>query len=109
MYELLADLLGNTGALGVWLLGPGVVVDNQHHAEVIAGAVKQPSVKPPVMVWIEGETHIDFGERQVFAQRIGAATLVVVFDDGASLGLIRLRVRHARDAIERALAERRHD
>lgn len=41
------------------------------------------------------------------AQPIGKATLVFVFNDRSSLGLIRLRVRNAKEAIERALAARR--
>lgn len=56
---------------------------------------------------VEGETYFDFVEWQLFAQLIGKATLVFVFNDRSSLGLIRLRVRNAKEALECALAARR--
>lgn len=107
MDEIFTDLLGTTGALGVWLLGTSVVADNEHKNEILAGAVKDPSIKPPMKALVESEMYFDFVEMQIFAAPIGRATLVFVFDDRSSLGLIRLRVRHAKDAIERALAARR--
>lgn len=105
--EIVAELLANTGALGVWLLGAMLVADNQHQNEVLAGAVQDPSIKRPMKLMVEGETYFDFVEWQLFAQPIGKATLVFVFNDRSSLGLIRLRVRNAKEAIERALAGRR--
>lgn len=105
--EIVSELLTSTAALGVWLLGGKVVVNNQPRNEVLAGAVKDSSVKPPLNLFIQGETHADFADWQLFADRIGAASLVVVFDDRSSLGLIRLRVRQAKQAIEQALADRR--
>jgi hypothetical protein len=105
--EIVAELLANTGALGVWLLGAMVVANNQHQNEVLAGAVKDPSIKPPMKILVGSETYFDFVERQIFAEPIGQATLVFVFDDRSSLGLIRLRVRNAKDAIARGLAARR--
>ncbi len=103
MDEIIGELLANTGALGVWLLGPMIVSNNQHQNEVLAGAVKDPSIKPPMKVLLEGETYLDLVERQIFATRVGSAVLVFVFDDRSSLGLIRLRVRNAQEALERAL------
>lgn len=105
--EIVAELLANTGALGVWLLSAMLVADNQHQNEVLAGAVQDPSIKRPTKLMVEGETYLDFVEWQLFAQPIGNATLVFVFNDRSSLGLIRLRVRNAKEAIERALATRR--
>src|SRR3954471_19692419 len=98
--EIIAELLTNSAALGVWLLGRMVVVNNQHQNEVLAGAVKEASIKPPMKLLIESETYFDFLDRQIFADRIGEASLVFVFDDRSSLGLIRLRVRQTREAIE---------
>lgn len=102
--EIVAELLASTNALGVWLLGAMVVENNQQHNKVLARAVRDPSVKPPLKVFIEGETYFDFGQTQMVAEPIGRATLVLVFDDQSSLGLVRLRLRHARDAIKLALA-----
>ncbi len=95
MDELVAELLGNTGALGVWLLGTMVIAHNQHQNEVLAGAVKDPSIKPPMKVLVESETYFDFVERQIFAEPIGRATLVFVFDDTASC---RPRTKRCTDA-----------
>lgn len=107
--ELVAELLTNTGALGVWLLGSTVVQDNQPRNQVLAAAVKGDSaVKPPAKIVVEAETYFDFIDWQLYAERIGGATLVFIFDDRSSLGLIRLRVRHAKDAIKRALDTRVH-
>jgi hypothetical protein len=94
--ELVADLLGSTNALGVWLM---------ERDAVLAGAVRDSSITPP-RVRVDGETWIEIGGTQVFAELIGRATLVFLFDDTSSCGLIRLRVRHAKDAIQRALASR---
>lgn len=104
--EIIAELLRDTNALGVWLLGAMVVENNQHRNEVIGGASKDATFKPPMKVLIESETYFDFVQTQVFAEPIGGATLVFLFDDRSSLGLIRLRVRHAKDAIKLALAAR---
>lgn len=104
--ELVAELLTNTGALGVWLLGRMEVANNQLQNQVIASAVKDSSISPPLKVMIEGETYFDFVDRQIFADRVVGTTLVFVFDDRSSLALIKLRVRHAREAIEHALATR---
>ena len=86
MDQIVAGLLGNTGALGVWLLGRTVIAHNQHQNEVLAGAVKDPSIKPPVNILVESETYFDFAERQIFAEPIGRATVVFVFDDRSSRG-----------------------
>jgi hypothetical protein len=104
--EIIAELLASTGALGVWLLGRMVVVDNQHQNEVLAGAVKDSSIKPPMKLMIESETYFDFIDRQIFAKRIGEATLLFIFDDKSSLGLIRLRLRQAEEMMRQALAAR---
>jgi len=104
MHEALTKLLLDANALGVWVFGPMVILDNQYQNEVLGSAVKDPSIKPPTKLMIQSETYLDFGDWQVFAWPIGTATLVVVFDDQSSLGLIRLRARIARPAIERALA-----
>jgi len=98
--EIVAELLRDTNALGVWLLGAIVIADNQQHNEVIAFAVADPSIKPPMKVLIESETYFDFVRTQLFAEPIGRAALVFVFDDRSSLGLVRLRIHHARDAIK---------
>jgi hypothetical protein len=105
--EIIAELLTNTAALGVWLFGRMVVANNQHQSEMLAGAVKDSSIKPPMKLVVESETYFDFVDRQIFADRIGEATLLFIFDDRSSLGLIRLRVRQAKEAIEQALAARR--
>lgn len=104
MDEALTKLLLDANALGVWVFGPMVVSDNQYQNEVLASAVKDPSTKPPVKLMIQSETYLDFVDWQIFAWPIGTATLVVLFDEQSSLGLIRLRARNARAAIERALA-----
>ena len=104
--EIVADLLASTNALGVWLLGRMVVVDNQHQNEVLAGAVGDSSVKPPLKLMIESEAYFDFVDRQIFATRIGGATLLFIFNDRSSWGLIRLRVRQAEETIRQALAAR---
>jgi hypothetical protein len=91
--QILEDLLASTNAMGVWLL---------ERDDVIAGAAKDLSAAPP-RVRVEGETWIEIAGTQVFAQPIGRATLVFVFDDKSSVGLIRLRVRHAKAAIQREL------
>ena len=106
MDEIVADLLSNTDALGVWLLGDPVVQDNQPRNQVLAAAVKDASIKPPAKVVVDAETYLDFVDWQLFAEPIGKATLVFIFDDRSSLGLIRLRVRQAKDAIRRALGTR---
>lgn len=102
--EIIAELLHNTAARGVFLLGGIAITDNQQRNVVLARAVSEPSIKPPARIMIESETYLDIDERQIFADRIGSATLVIVFDGRSSHGLVRLRVRHARDAIARALA-----
>ncbi len=101
MDEIIAALLADTYALGVWLLGSSA--NKMHHGEVLAGTVKDPSIKPPRMVFVESETYLDFEDPRIFAQPIGPVTLLFVFDDESSLGLIRLRVRNAREALEREL------
>lgn len=104
MDEALTKLLLDANALGVWVFGPMVVSDNQYKNDVLGRAVRDPSTRPPVKLMIQSETYLDFGDWQVFAWPVGTATLVVVFDEQSSLGLIRLRARNARPAIERALA-----
>jgi hypothetical protein len=104
--EIVAELLDSTKALGVWLLGGRIVEDNQGRDDLLAGAVSDPSAMPPTTVRIEGETWLEFVDRQIFAERVGRATLVIVFDGHTSVGLIRLRIRQAKDAIESALATR---
>ncbi len=101
MDEIIGALLTDTYALGVWLLGSNA--NKMHHGDVLAAAVTDPSLKPPRTVFVESETYFDFEDRRIFAQPIGPATLVFVFDDRSSLGLIRLRVRTAREALEREL------
>lgn len=84
-----------------------VVVDcaiNQHQNEQLAGAVRDSSVKPPLKLMIEREAYFDFVDRQIFATRIGGATLLFIFDDKSSLGIIKLRVRQAEETIRQALA-----
>lgn len=103
MDEIVAELLANTNARGVWLFGRMVIVDNQYQNEILAAAVKDSSTKPPLKLVVHGETSLDFVDWQLFAEPIGRATLVFIFDDTSSLGLIRLRVRDAKDAIQRAL------
>jgi predicted regulator of Ras-like GTPase activity (Roadblock/LC7/MglB family) len=138
--EIIAKLLLDTNALGVWLLGPMpianhqyqndvpaaavkdssikpalkvvvesetyLVASNQDQSDVLAAAVKSSSIKPPLKVVVESEAYLDFVDRRIFALPIGPAVLVVVFDEQSSLGLIRLRVRRAREAIVAALAAR---
>lgn len=84
-----------------------VITDNLQHNVVLAGAATDPSIKAPVRIMIESERYLAIDERQIFAERIGSATLVIVFDDRSSHGLVRLRARHARDAIARAIATSR--
>lgn len=108
MDELVAQLLESTAARGVWLLGGMVVRDNEHRNVVLAGATTDPSLEPPTRIMIEGEIYLAIDGRQIFAELIGGATLVIVFDDRSSHGLIRLRVRHAREAIARAIATPRN-
>ncbi|MGE5186244.1 MAG: hypothetical protein ACM31C_29520 [Acidobacteriota bacterium] len=104
MDDIVAELLATTGALGVWVLGAMVVANNEQHNEVLAAAAKDPSIRPPMKVLLESEAYFDFVDRQIFAAPLSSAILVIAFDDRSSLGLIRLRVRHAKEAIERALA-----
>ena len=95
--QIVEDLLGSTNALGVWLMKGD---------KVLAGAVKDPSITPP-RVHADSEIWIELAETQVFAEPLGGAMLVLVFDDKSSFGLIRLRVRHAKDAIKSELASPR--
>ena len=104
MDEIVEQLLRETAALGVWLLGEMTVTNNRQHNVVLAGAVREPSIKPPDRIMLESETYLEIDGRQLHAVRIGRATLVILFDDRSSFGLIRLRVRHAKDAIVRAVA-----
>jgi hypothetical protein len=109
---IVAGLLADTAALGVWLLsGPKLDEPSEH---VLARAVREPSIQPPRITDIENEPLI-FGvaDHGAYAERIGAAVLVIAFDDRTSLGLIRLRARKAREAIATAvtlgIASRRHN
>lgn len=104
MDQIVAELLAGTGALGVWLLGPMVVVGNEPQNVVLASAVTDPSLLPPATILVEDWTCVHHGDHQLFAEAIGGVLLVVMFDERSSLGLIRLRVRRARDAISRVLA-----
>lgn len=108
--EILDELLVSTGALAVWLLGTATIVDNQLQNPVLAGAVQDPSITPPAKVFVANDFVANdfFGEpsddRSLFAQPIGRAIVVVIFDDRSSLGLVRLRIRRSTGAIEAALA-----
>jgi hypothetical protein len=104
--EIIGGLLASTAARGVWFLGGTVIRDNRPQNEVIASAAHDDSVTAPVIAKVETEMYFDFREWKLFAYRIGAATLVFVFDDGSSLGLIRLRVRQESEAIKTALSLR---
>jgi len=104
--EIIATLRLNTNALGVWLLGPMVIANNQYQNDVLAAAVENSSIKPPLNAVVTSETQLDFEDRGIYAMPIGPAILVVVFDEQSSMGLIRLRVRHVMKAIEAALAAR---
>lgn len=106
MDEIVAELLADSGALGVWLIGATAIAKQPHPSGVLAAAVTDASIASPAQVCVEGETFFAFGDRKIFAEPIGGATLVIVFDDRSSLGLIRIRVRNAKQAIERALAAR---
>jgi hypothetical protein len=94
---IMAELLAGASALGAWLIGP--------KGDVISGAVTEPSIKPPMMVMIAGTTFIDLGDRQLYAEPLGKTqtTLVLLFDNRPSLGLIRLRLRQAEKAIRQEL------
>jgi hypothetical protein len=95
--DIMAALLAEPAALGGWLFGP--------KGDVISGAVKEPSLEPPISCLVAGETYFDLGDRQIYAKPIGQtnATLVLVFDQRASFGLITLRVRKVEEAIKQAL------
>lgn len=106
MQEIVAELLRSTGALGVWLLGPMRGTDPQ---ELLASAVQNgTTLKPPTKFILDSDGYaiFVFEDTTFFAQRVGHATttIVVALDNRASLGLIRLRVRNATEAIESALA-----
>lgn len=45
--EIIAKLLLDTNALGVWLLGPMMIANNQYQNEVLAAAVTDSSIEPP--------------------------------------------------------------
>lgn len=77
MDEIVAELLANTGALGVWLVGAMLVADNQHQNEVLAGAAHDPSIKRPTKLMVEGETYFDFVEwRSRSAKRHSSSCLM---------------------------------
>lgn len=106
MQEIVADLLGSTGALGVWLLG---AMRGTAPQKLLASAVHDTTtLKPPAKFILDSDGYaiFVFEDTTFFAQRIGHATttIVVAFDNRSSLGLIRLRVRNASHAIESALA-----
>lgn len=81
-----------------------VVLGNDPQNVVLASAVTDPSILPPATITVESEIFGQHGDHQLFAERIGGVLLVVVFDERSSLGLIRLRVRRAREAIKQVLA-----
>ena len=94
MDEIVAHLLANTNALGVWLM-KGVTA--------VASATRDASVTMP-RVHVAGETAIELGDTHLFAFPIRGLTLVVVFKTfESSLGLVRLRVKQAQQAIETEL------
>jgi len=104
MDQIIARLLLDTGALGVWLLGPVTIDGNRDTCELLASAIADASIAPPVKVVVQSETYFDFGERKVFALPVGAATLVVVFSERTSLGVVRLRAIKAKVALQHVLA-----
>jgi hypothetical protein len=79
--------------------------DNRDGCELLASAVRDASVAAPVKIVVQGETYFDFGERKIFALPVAAATLVVVFGERTSLGLVRLRAIKAKAALQRVLAD----
>jgi hypothetical protein len=97
--EIVSKLLADTAALGVWLLGD--------QSEMLTSAVQDDSIKPPIKAVVGGETYLEFVDTQIFAIPLEGATLVILFNDRSSLGLIRLRVIRVKAAIQQALAQRR--
>lgn len=75
--EILDELLVNTGALAVWVLGTATIVNNQLQNRVLAVAVKDPSITLPAKVFVADDFVANnfYGEtidnRHLFAQPIG--------------------------------------
>ncbi len=105
LQRIVAGLLEDTAARGVWVLVRGTNGSEESFDQELAGATREPSIKPPRITRIDDEPlFYGEGEHGVFAQRIGAAVLVVAFDEATSLGLIRLRARKAHGDIATAIA-----
>ena len=62
------------------------------------------ALTPPHVRFLESEAWIDLRGTQLFALPLRGSMLVIVFDDRTSYGLIRLRVRNAKAAIDSELA-----
>jgi hypothetical protein len=93
--KIVEDLVQDANVLGAW------VINGQHE---LAGAAKDPSMKTP-RAYADSEAWVEVGSTQVFLQPVGSVMLVVLFDNGSSLGLVRLRVRKAKEAIIRELTQ----
>lgn len=95
MQRIVEDLLEDANVLGAW------VINGQHE---LAGAAKDPSIKTP-RAYADSEAWVEVGSTQVFLQPIGSVMLVVLFDSKSTLGLVRLRVKKAKEAIIRELTQ----
>jgi len=96
----LASLLDDAAAEGVWVLRRTKLGDNEPFDDVIASALRELSIDPPRITKLESDP-LMFGidGLGVYAESIGASLLVISFAERTSLGLVRLRVRKAREAI----------
>lgn len=74
---------------------------------VFAAATADATVTVP-RVYVQGETVIELGDMQLLAEPVRGFTLVVLFNQRSTLGLVRLRVHKARRAIEQAIDEGRY-
>lgn len=95
MQWIVEDLVEKSNALGAWIV-------NGHHE--LAAATKDPSVPTP-RAYADGEAYLELGGMQVLVQPVGSVLLIVMFEKASSLGLVRLRVKQAKEALIRELSQ----